>query len=65
MSCVLPPLATTYSVYSYQIKSADLLVGSIFPTGSAGAMLKDDVLTKDYIDTKRSGCNFGMTFKPS
>jgi hypothetical protein len=65
VSCALPPLATTYSVNSYQIKSSDILTGSVFPTGSTGAMLNDNVYTKDYIDTKTTGCNFGMTFKPS
>lgn len=35
------------------------MTGTVFPSN---LVLTDGVLTKDYIDTRSTGCNFGMNF---
>lgn len=58
----MPPLATTYSVSNYKISTSGVLNETVFP---AGSNLYDNDLMMDYVDTKTTGCNFGMTFKPN
>ena len=58
--CELAPLATTYSVETFQITESQVLKETIFPDGSES--LHDDDHKVDYTQTS-SGCEFGMTFK--
>ena len=56
----MPPLATAYSVENFKIKESAVLSATVFP---ANSVLTDDDMTIDYVDTKTTGCNFGMSFK--
>jgi len=60
--CELPPLPTTYSVNNFKIKTSGILNETVFP---AGSNLYDNDLMVDYVDTRVTGCQFGMTFKPN
>ena len=58
--CELAPLATTYSVDTFQITESQVLKETIFPDGSEA--LHDDDHMVDFTQTSE-GCEFGMTFK--
>lgn len=58
--CKLPSIATSSSIANFQIKEDGVLSGTVFP--ATATLLTDGILTTDYVDTRTSGCNFGMTF---
>jgi len=60
--CELPPLSTTFSVNNFKITQSGVLNETVFP---AGSNLYDNNLMIDYVDTRATGCNFGMTFRPN
>lgn len=57
--CVVPSLATTYSVEQFKITESHDLSGKVFP---ADSVLQDDDVQTDHTATAAE-CTFGMTFK--